>query len=59
MSELTQCNYCTYEHMKAEAKKRNVTVVLERSQDGWTSARYSDEKEPSAWFLKLTRECVC
>jgi hypothetical protein len=56
MSELTPCNYCTLQRMKA---KRD--VILEPADDmpGWTAARYVDEAEPSAYFMELTDSCVC
>ena len=25
----------------------------------WIAARYSDQTEPSAWFMELTDRCVC
>lgn len=58
MSELTRCNYCSLRDMKERAKKRGVTVIVSRV-DGWTTARYSDEEEPAAYFLALSERCEC
>ena len=58
MSELTKCNHCTLRDMKENAEKRAAAVIL-GEDDGWTTARYSDHDEPSAWFLELTDGCVC
>lgn len=63
MSELTTCNYCSLQKMKARAKERGVEVVVAThsfgEMRGWTSARYSNEEEPSHWFMQLTAHCVC
>jgi len=58
MSKLTRCNHCTLQRMKERASERGVEVILGRDE-GWVTARYSDEDEPSAWFLELTDECIC
>lgn len=58
MSELTQCNFCSLRSMKQRAKERGVTVIMGKDE-GWITARYSDEAEPSRWFLQLTDHCVC
>lgn len=62
MSELTPCNFCNLAAMKARAAARGVEVVVGAESVGldiWTTARYSDKEEPSAWFLVLTAHCVC
>lgn len=65
MSELTPCNRCSLEAMKRRATKRGVEVIVEvvhhpnDPMRGWTSARYSDEDEPAAWFQVLTEACAC
>lgn len=75
MSELTECNYCRLQHMKALAATKGVEVVVRQERmdgrtkdlkgntleysDVWTSARYSWEEKPSAWFRVLTAHCVC
>jgi hypothetical protein len=63
MSDLTPCNYCTLQSMKAKAKERGTTVIVIHEalgeMRGWYSARYSDKKEPSAWFMVLTAGCAC
>jgi hypothetical protein len=49
--------------MKAQAEARGVEVIVKLETDGdlkdWTSARYSDKRKPSAYFLELTKECAC
>ena len=63
MSELTPCNFCSLRDMKARASQRGVEVIVKLETDGdmadWWSARYSDQVEPSAWFMALTDHCVC
>lgn len=41
--------------------KRGATVKVEREaeQDWWLSVRVSDEPEPVALFMQLSRTCVC
>jgi len=58
MSELTRCNYCSLRAMKERAEARGVTVIVGH-EDGWTTARYSDEEEPAAYFLTLSGRCEC
>lgn len=58
MSELTRCNRCVFNDMRARAAGRGATVILSQ-QDGWVAARYSDRDEPSSWFLELSDGCVC
>jgi hypothetical protein len=65
MSELTRCNRCTLESMQRRAKARGVEVIVtvhtapDDEVRGWTSARYSDEDKPSAYFKVLTEACAC
>ena len=65
MSELTLCNYCIYKRMSENAAERDAVVILEPEPDPlstdnpWIAARYSDQTEPSAWFMELTDRCVC
>lgn len=65
MSELTPCNRCSLNSMQRRAKARGTEVIVKVVHDpkdpmhGWTSARYSDEDEPSAWFMQLTEACAC
>lgn len=63
MSELTRCNRCKLNSMVRLAAKRGATVHVSvhvvGEWAGWTSARYSDAEEPSAWFLELTEACAC
>ena len=58
MSELTQCNYCTLQQMKRRAAERGVEIIMGWDA-GWTTARYSDQEEPTAMFLQLTTRCAC
>lgn len=58
MSELTSCNYCTLQRMKLRAAERGVDLVIEED-DGWITARYSDQAKPSAHFKALSDSCVC
>ena len=63
MSELTPCNRCSLDAMERRARMRGVKVIVEVAwtgeMRGWTSARYSDEDEPAAWFQQLTTACAC
>lgn len=59
MSELTPCNYCTLKFLRQQAAKRSVTIVLGKDEHGWVTATYSDQDEPTAWFMELTERCVC
>lgn len=59
MSELTQCNYCTWEDIKKHAKERLKTYELRASNDipGWQEAVI--DGEVVAYFKKVTDYCVC
>ena len=59
MSELTLCNFCQLQRMRKRAKERGVTVKMGQDDHGWVTARYSDEDEPSAYFMELTERCAC
>lgn len=59
MSTLTRCNRCNLDRMERRAAQRGATVILDKTDDGWISARYSDHEKPSAWFMELTDGCVC
>lgn len=61
MSEQTRCNRCTLDRIERDAMKRGATVKVEREaeQDWWLSVRVSDEPEPVALFMQLSRTCVC
>jgi hypothetical protein len=64
MSDLTKCNRCTLDEMQRRAAARGAEVIVEvehAAQDmaGWISARYSDDDEPSAYFLSLPEACAC
>lgn len=59
----SKCNHCRLEGMRATAKKRGTTVIVEHlshgEMRGWYSAQYADEDEPSAYFMQLTVGCAC
>lgn len=65
MSKLTPCNRCNLKQMQRLAHIRGIEVFVEvvicpdDPMRGWTSARYSDEPKPSAWFQALTEACAC
>jgi hypothetical protein len=65
MSELTPCNRCSLTRMQRHARARGADVIVKAITDeadpmhGWTSARYSDEPEPTAWFWVLPDRCAC
>lgn len=62
MSELTRCNFCNLLVMRHRAKERGIDVLVRAGEGewvGWTLAIYTDQDEPSAYFLELTEECVC
>jgi hypothetical protein len=63
MSELTPCNLCSLNAMRRRAARRGVDVVVAVEtagpMEGWTSARYSDEPEPSAYFKVVPDACAC
>lgn len=59
MSELTLCNFCQLRRMRRYAKERGVTVKMGHDDQGWVTARYSDEKEPSAYYREVPERCAC
>ena len=63
MSELTRCNFCNRQSMEARARMRGVELIVQLETSGdmadWWSARYSDQTEPSAWWMALPDHCVC
>lgn len=66
MSELTRCNYCDYEALKREAKKRGERVRTVPDKDShWPNAVrvevFRDGKwhDRQVWFAALTDHCVC
>jgi len=63
MSELTKCNHCSLQDMELRASLRGATVIVihetSGEMQGWYSARYSDEPEPSRWFKQLPVGCCC
>lgn len=62
MSEMTPCNHCTLNRVKASAKKRGASVQVRTGQDewkGWLIVLESDKPEPTHYFRALTDHCVC
>ena len=66
MSELTECNYCTYQALKADAKAEGEEVELKENpliHNGVTIFKhgvdvYVDGKW-RVWFAKLDDRCCC
>ena len=63
MSELTPCNYCSYERMKAMCKESGEKIRLKKPDDKemadlmqWA---VEIDGEEVAWFMELTDHCVC
>ena len=52
MSELTSCNYCTFNGIKARAKREGKKVEL-RGHDVYVDGKHV------AWFMELTSSCCC
>ena len=60
MSELTTCNFCSYERYRTRARARGAAVTLAVDEDlGMLAVRESDREKPLAWFLELSDRCVC
>jgi hypothetical protein len=57
MSELTRCNYCTLQSIKARHGEDQ--VFIRYNGHGWLEVRIHGKDEPLAWFLILTAHCVC
>lgn len=53
MSDLTPTNRETLDRMQRRAAERGVVVRLGRDEYGWVTATYSDQDEPSAYFMAL------
>ena len=63
MSELTPCNHCTFESIKARCEKEGKTVELKRPEDEEMASLMKwavvvDGKEV-AWLMELTDHCCC
>lgn len=60
MSELTLCNFCSYEDLLARARERNAHLTLFVDPElQMIGVRASDREEPLAWFVELTDRCAC
>jgi hypothetical protein len=59
MSELTRCNYCTLNNIKARYGVSNVEIRLSQSGDlrGWTEVYVRGKRVAS--FMAVTDHCVC
>jgi len=65
---VTDCNFCTLQHLKIVANNANAEIVLApNSQPGLgpdgidVFIKYPSDAKPTwvAWFMKLTDHCVC
>lgn len=65
MSELTRCNFCSFEALKRRYGVENLVLVPD---DGWIAVHmigYERDKygkpteDPIASFMVLTAHCVC
>jgi hypothetical protein len=66
MSELTPCNYCSLERIKARAKKEGRVIVTVIGQNVYVHPPEIKRKDLGpdgpywvAWFMSLTDHCVC
>lgn len=60
MSELTTCNFCSYEWYRREAGARGAHLTLFVDQElQMIGVRASDRDDPLAWFLELSDSCAC
>jgi hypothetical protein len=67
MSELTKCNYCSYQQYKKEAKNENMkltylnnTVYVHPKEVSIKSLdSFEREKYFRAWFMELGSRCEC
>jgi len=70
MSELTQCNYCTLQRMRAETKKNNERVVLIKAKEiqglgGMDiyvlpkGEKQLKKKYFRGWFMAIGNSCEC
>ncbi len=69
MSELTSCNYCILQRIKARAKENSDTVhvlgqdvyVVPKNEKFIKSDPWSKKtsKHHVAWFMELTNYCCC
>jgi len=64
MSELTQCNFCTLQGIKAIAKKNGRKVVVEKDDsyplkgfNVYTQGKMGKHFE--AWLMEISGECCC
>mgnify|MGYP007102167995 CR=1 FL=1 len=57
------CNFCMLNDMKVRAKERGVELIVvvhyEGEWKGWTTAQYSNQPKPSAYFMEVTTKCAC
>lgn len=61
MSELTPCNYCTYNRIKRREERVGNAVILE-GHDLYvvpTGDKLDKKKHHVAWFMELTDYCCC
>ncbi len=59
MSDLTQCNYCTFEAIKKRMKQKGKKVTVRKNiANSWIDV-FVDDKYYGTSFMKLTDHCVC
>lgn len=56
MSELTRCNYCKFEDIKAEAKQAGLQPWVRDKNDGKEAMVGGSVV---AWFMELPDHCCC
>lgn len=56
MSELTRCNYCTLQAIKA--RNPHAEVTLSANEYGWLDVLI-DGRSGGHSFMAITEECVC
>lgn len=59
MSDLTRCNYCTFEAIKKRMKQKGKKATVRKNEvNGWMDV-FVDGKRSATSFMKLTDHCVC
>ena len=58
MSELTSCNYCTFESMKRHAKEKKEKLV-KKPNIKESGVDILVDGEFRCWFMELTSYCCC
>lgn len=58
------CNYCIFERMKRDAKKKGLRIVTISESDGVAVHALKEGERPTkrnwrCWFMELTAYCCC